>query len=68
MNFIQNLLTENKCYIAGAKMAPRGIVVHSTGVNQTKTSAYLTSWNKSEVTKCVHAFIGYLPDGTFGTV
>ena len=37
-------------------------------LNQRKVSAYLTSWNKGGVEKCVHAFIGTRPDGSFGVV
>lgn len=66
MEIQQNFLTGNDCYKAGKKIAPTGILVHDTGTNQRKVSAYLTSWNKSGVSKCVHAFIGNLPDGSFG--
>lgn len=68
MEIQQNFLTGNDCYKAGKKIAPKGIVVHDTGTNQRKVSAYLTSWNKSGVSKCVHAFIGTRPDGSFGVV
>ncbi|MDP4118503.1 MAG: peptidoglycan recognition family protein, partial [Bacillota bacterium] len=68
MRLVQSILTLNDCYKTANKMIPKGIVVHSTGVNQTSIDSYLTSWNKSGVEKCVHAFIGYLPDGFFGTV
>ncbi len=68
MEIQQNFLTGNDCYKAGKKIAPAGIVVHDTGTNQRKVSAYLTSWNKSGVEKCVHAFIGTRPDGSFGVV
>lgn len=64
----------NLCYIAGKKMVPRGIVVHSTGANnpylkryvdapnEVGTNRYGNHWNipKPEGRKvCVHAFIGY---------
>lgn len=65
------LLTKNDCYKKGAKMTPKGIVVHSTGANNKKISRYVqpddgilgknkydNDWNRSGVTKCVHAFIG----------
>ena len=29
---------------------------------------YLTSWNRGGVKKCIHAFIGQRPDGSFGVV
>ena len=68
MEIQQNFLTGNDCYKAGKKIAPKGIVVHDTGTNQRKVSAYLSSWNKAGVEKCVHAFIGTRPDGSFGVV
>lgn len=52
-------------------MQPKGIVVHSTGVNNTALKRYIgpddgrlgkntynNHWNRSGITKCVHAFIG----------
>lgn len=66
MNIQQYFLTGNDCYKAGRQITPAGIVVHDTATNQRKVSAYLNSWNKSGVEKCVHAFIGTLPDGSFG--
>ena len=52
-------------------MKPKGIVVHSTGVNNPELRRYLgpddgrigknqygNHWNQSGITKCVHAFIG----------
>ena len=61
-------LTKNDCYNQQRYIKPKGIVVHSTGVNQKKVSVFLNSWNKSGVSKCVHAFIGVLEDGSIGTV
>lgn len=52
-------------------MKPKGIVVHSTGVNNTSLKRYIgpndgrlgvnlynNHWNRPDVSKCVHAFIG----------
>lgn len=52
-------------------MKPKGIVVHSTGVNNTALKRYIgpddgrlgknqynNHWNQPGITKCVHAFIG----------
>lgn len=66
MNLQQHFLTSNDCYKSGRQITPAGIVVHDTATNQRKVSAYLTSWNRAGVEKCVHAFIGTLPDGSFG--
>ena len=68
MDIQQHILTGNDCYQAGRKINPTGIVVHDTACNQRKISAYLKSWNRSGVEKCVHAFIGNRPDGSFGVV
>lgn len=67
----QILLKNNDCYLAGKKIAPKGIVVHSTGANNKTLKRYIAPddgiigknlfnnhWNKSGVNKCVHAFIG----------
>lgn len=68
MEIQTSFLTENDCYRTGASMVPAGIVVHDTATNQKKVSAYLSGWNRSGVSKCVHAFIGLRPDGSFGVV
>lgn len=68
MRLEQYFLTNNDCWKAGRGITPRGIMLHSTGVEQTNTGVYLSTWNRSGVSKCVHAFIGVLPDGGFGTV
>ena len=52
-------------------MKPKGIIVHSTGVNNSKLSRYIgpddgrvgknaynNHWNRSGVSTCVHGFIG----------
>lgn len=68
MNLQQHFLTSNDCYKSGRQITPAGIVVHDTATNQRKVSAYLTSWNRAGVEKCVHAFVGTRPDGSFGVV
>lgn len=70
-------LTKNDCYKAGRKITPSGIVVHSTGANNPNLCRYVgpddgvlgknkynNHWNRSGVSKCVHAFIGKAADGT----
>lgn len=71
------LLTNNDCYKKGAKMTPKGIVVHSTGANNTTIKRYVqpddgiiglnkngNDWNHPGVSKCVHAFIGKDKNGS----
>ncbi len=68
------LLTKNECYKVGQKIKPIGIVVHSTGANNTELRRYIAPddgiigknqynnhWNQlrpSGRQVCVHGFIG----------
>lgn len=67
----QCFLVNNDCYKQGRKIKPSGIVVHSTGANNPYLKRYVqpddgilgvntnkNHWNRSGVSKCVHAFIG----------
>lgn len=69
--------TENPCYKAGRRIQPTGIVVHSTGASNPYIKRYVgpddgtlgvnkygNHWNKDSATKCVHAFIGKVADGS----
>lgn len=77
MDITQYYQTENPCYKAGKKIKPSGIVVHSTGANNAYIKRYVgpddgilgvnqygNHWNKASATKCVHAFIGKVADGS----
>jgi hypothetical protein len=79
----QLFLTENNCYISGASLTPKGIMVHSTAANNPNLSRYVgpddgflgvnsnnNHWNQPKpdgLSKCVHAFIGKLIDGSIAT-
>lgn len=83
MNIRQCYLTENACYKAGQKMAPRGVMVHSTGANNPYLRRYVqpddgilgenANGNHFNVpypggrSACVHAFIGLTADGDIAT-
>lgn len=83
LNLKKLFLTKNACYIAGAKMTPKGIMVHSTGANNPALkryvgpddgllgkNAYSNHWNTYNPEGrqvCVHGFIGKLADGTIAT-
>lgn len=79
MRLRQQLLTKNDCYRAGNTIKPRGVMVHSTGVNNPRVSRYVPGddelgrntggnhWNQPGKF-CVHAFIGKFADGRVGTV
>lgn len=77
MEITQYYQTQNPCYKAGKKIKPSGIVVHSTGSDNSYIKRYVgpddgilgknkygNHWNKSSATKCVHAFIGKVADGS----
>ena len=80
MTLYQQILTHNDCYKAGRTITPKGVMVHSTGSNNPRVSRYVPGdevigyntngnhWNRSGLTKCVHAFIGKFSDGSIGTV
>lgn len=72
----QCFLVNNDCYKQGRKIKPSGIVVHSTGADNPYLKRYVqpndgilgantnkNDWNRSGVSKCVHAFIGKDNDG-----
>lgn len=72
----KQILTQNDCYKAGRKITPSGIVVHSTGANNPNLCRYVgpddgvlgknkyeNHWNRPNISKCVHAFIGKAANG-----
>lgn len=76
MNHSKLILTKNRCYKSGKTITARGIVVHSTGANNPTLKRYVgpddgilghnkygNHWNRPNIGKCVHAFIGYDKDG-----
>ena len=80
MNLQKLIFTENDCYKAGKKITPKGIMVHSTGANNPNLKRYVNPddgklgnnpngnhWNRPGVSKCTHAFIGKLKDGSIAT-
>ena len=83
MNLRTLILTENACFKAGKTIAPKGIMVHSTGANNPNLKRYVgpddgllgksqynNHWNQDKpggISVCVHAFIGKLADGGIAT-
>lgn len=51
-------LTRNRSYTLMKPLQPSGIVVHSTGVNQRKISAYTSQFNTPNISASVHGFLG----------
>lgn len=80
MRLRQQFLTKNDCYKAGRTIAPRGVMVHSTGANNPNVKRYVPGnaelgkntngnhWDATGIEKCVHAFVGKFADGKVGTV
>lgn len=70
MNVKRAYVTKNPCYKEGRKITPKGIVVHSTAVNNPYLKRYVDApdlvgensygnhWNREDMDVCVHAFIG----------
>lgn len=57
MNIIVKYMTNNDCYRAGRKITPKGIMVHSTAVPGVMAADWYSRWNRSGISKCVHAFL-----------
>lgn len=82
MQLLENYLTNNLCYKLRNRIVPRGIMVHGTGAdnayikryvpndasNLIGTNKYGNHWDRDNVEKCVHAFVGKLKDGSMGVV
>ena len=83
MNLRKLILTNNACYKAGKTIKPKGIMIHSTGANNSWLKRYVgpddgllgknqynNHWNQDKPggrQVCVHAFIGKLADGSIAT-
>lgn len=83
MNLHKLILTNNACYKAERTIVPKGIMVHSTGTNNSYLkrfvgpddgllgkNQYNNHWNQDKPDGrqvCVHAFIGKLADETIAT-
>lgn len=73
-NFEVCYLTKNDCYNDGRMIYVKGIMVHSTAANNPRVNRYVPigknyssmNWNKPGLKKCVHGFLGYMPNGEVG--
>ena len=80
MTLYQQILTQNDCYKAGRTIVPKGVMVHSTGASNPRVARYVpgddvlgrntgnNDWDRPGLTKCVHAFVGKIADGSVATV
>lgn len=57
LNLIESILTKNPCYLTGAKITVKGLVLHSVGCSQPSAMVFVRNWNKSTLQACVHGFI-----------
>ena len=57
MNITTKYMTNNDCYKQGKTITPKGIMVHSTATPGIMAADWYNRWNKSNVSKCVHAFV-----------
>ena len=83
MNLHKLILTNNACFKVGKMIVPQGIMIHSTGANNSNLKRYVgpddgllgvnpynNHWNQEMPggrNVCVHAFIGKLADGSIAT-
>lgn len=81
MDIIQNIMTRNDCYKSGKKITPSYIAVHDTGANNKYIKRYSqpdvqgigknpynNHWNRPNVDKAVHFFVGALDNGEVAVV
>lgn len=65
MKIVESFLTKNPCYIAGKKITPKGLMLHSVGCPQSNAMVFVNGWNSPDFTAaCVHGFI----DANDGTI
>lgn len=76
MEIKECILTKNDCYKYQRSIVPKGIVVHSTGVDNPYLKRYVqpndgilgqnkynNDWNRSGISKCVNFMIGKVQNG-----
>ena len=71
MEIKENFVYKNECYQANRHHKVRGIMIHSTGTNQTRLSVWHRLFNALRPQNrqvCVHAFIGLDDDGRVNTM
>lgn len=62
-NFKKTILKNNNCYKLRRAIVPKGIVVHSTAVNNIHPMSYVRNWNTAKPggrEVCVHGFLGVI--------
>lgn len=64
MNIIYTPIEKNSCLVNERKITPKGLMLHSIGVNQPKATVLVNNYNKTGEVVAVHGFI----DGNNGDV
>lgn len=70
MELTQHYFTNNDCYKANQRITVKGLMLHSTGVNNPNLSRYVPAWNVPKPDGrqvAVHGFIGKKADGNIAT-
>ena len=57
MKIIKDYITKNDRYKQNMHMKVKGLMIHDVGCTQPKASAFISQWNKPNVTVAVHAII-----------
>lgn len=80
MKLRKQILTKNDCYQTGRTIRIKGVMVHSTGADNPRVCRYVPGdeemgrntagnhWDRPDLPKCVHAFVGKFAGGEIGTV
>lgn len=64
MKITQKYMTKSYCYKANQKITPKGIVLHSVGINQPSAEVFQRLFNDPKLEKSMHGFI----DATTGEI
>lgn len=57
LQIITKYMTKNDCFIAGKPLTVKGLMLHSTATPGVMAADWYSRWNKSGISKCVHAFV-----------
>lgn len=58
MKIEEMLAVNNPCYTNGAKITPKGGMIHSVGVPQPDPLVFVKNWQNSNANTCAHAVVG----------
>ena len=58
IKFVEKFATQNPCYKSGAKITPKGGMLHSVGCPQPDPLVFVKTWQNSGASVCVHAVVG----------